>query len=86
MGPTVHWRRTSNPGRTATGQHVAAQAKPAHGRQEQGDRAWFGNRRLPRLDVTSPCAEVVPLLEVEGDNSSVLVGRLKSAEPFPYPD
>ena len=43
---TVHWRRTSNPCWTATGQNVAAQAKPAHGRQEQGDRAWFGNRRL----------------------------------------
>ena len=39
----------------------------------------------PVLDVTSPCAEVVPLLEVEGASRSVLVGRLKSAVPFPLP-
>ena len=37
------------------------------------------------LDVTSPCAEVVPLLEVEGASRSVLVGRLNSAVPFPLP-
>src|SRR5271157_1737855 len=47
---TAHWRRTSNPGWTAAGQNVAAQAKPAHGRQEQGDRAWFGNRSLHERD------------------------------------
>ena len=40
----------------------------------------------PKVGVTSPCAEVVPLLEVEGASRSVLVGRLNSAVPLSRPD
>ena len=43
-------QRIQTVARTATGQNVAAQPKPAHGRQEQRDRAWFGNRGLHQRD------------------------------------
>ncbi len=38
------------------------------------------------MNVTKPCAVVLPPLEVEGTSKSEPLGRLKSAVPLPVPN